>query len=296
MKDDAPSATALLIARSQLLLAESGMGWALGAGSDRERYYRAFAAAAGVPRRAAALRARWLWFVESISVPGIYLHYALRKLYIERLAREFLDNASTPRQIVVIAAGFDPLLPILCREQPRASFYEIDHPATQAVKRRALHDIPANAAALTLVPVDLTRQSVGDALAQTSFSNEQPTLFVAEGITMYLSAVQVTDLIRQVKACTQHPASRFLFTYMNKSASGSIQFETATPLADIWLRLKREVFKWGIPTSDLPRFLSELECRMIRVFTRDDFVAAHPNVGGARLTRGENICVSALAP
>ncbi len=297
MKDDEPSATALLIARSQVLLAESGMGWALGEGSARERYYRAFASeAAGRPWTPGPFERRRLWLIERISIPGMYLHYALRKLCIERLVREFLSEAGPPRQIVVIAGGFDPLLAMLADEQVDAALFELDHPATQAVKRSALGKMFADASRISLVPVDLTRQSVADALAKTDFSPQHPTLFIAEGITMYLTAAQISGFFRSVQSCARHPKSRFLFTYMNKSPSGSVQFESATVLADLWLRLKNEVFKWGIATSDLPSFLTALDCRMISVFDSDDLVLAHPKAAAHRFARGESICVAALTP
>jgi O-methyltransferase involved in polyketide biosynthesis len=43
------------------------------------------------------------------------LHYALRKLCIEQITKEFLDAAQV-EQLVVIAAGFDPLTAMLSQQ------------------------------------------------------------------------------------------------------------------------------------------------------------------------------------
>ena len=58
--------------------------------------------------------------VERITIPGILLHYVLRKKCISELARSALTNGAT--QVVIVGAGFDPLSPELRREFPTANF------------------------------------------------------------------------------------------------------------------------------------------------------------------------------
>ena len=77
--------------------------------------------------------------VERITIPGILLHYALRKKCIRELVRSALANGVA--QIVILGAGFDPLSSELQREFPTAVFWEIDHPATQRHKVRACSEI-----------------------------------------------------------------------------------------------------------------------------------------------------------
>ena len=77
--------------------------------------------------------------VERITIPGILLHYALRKKCISELVRSALANGVA--QVVILGAGFDPLSSELQREFPTALFWEIDHPATQRHKVRACSEI-----------------------------------------------------------------------------------------------------------------------------------------------------------
>ncbi len=285
MYDDKPSATALLIARSQALLSET-----LPSVVDAERgqYYRAFAEEAGKGK----ISRPWLKFVERCSVPGIFLHYGLRKLCIEKTARELLDSGRE-RQVVVIAAGFDPLAAILHKQYPDTSFYELDHPATQACKKSALEKI-GHGSNLRFVPVDLTQNSVEEALHETGFAPNKPTLFIAEGITMYLDARQIDRFFRQIHSCGYNPESYLLFTYMLKTFLGSIQFDTATWVADAWLDLKNEKFKWGIEPEALPEFLAARHYRLVRQFTAADLTARYLGGGKPKLARGENICLAKL--
>ena len=104
MHNEKPSATALLIAKSQLLLRSEAVSAA------RADYYRAFVEAVERKPWYPNLASRyWHQFIERISIPGIYLHYALRTLCIEQIAKEFLDGAQV-EQVVVIAGGVRPTL------------------------------------------------------------------------------------------------------------------------------------------------------------------------------------------
>jgi methyltransferase (TIGR00027 family) len=287
MNQDKPSATALLIAKSQLLLAADPLLTGT-VDTARANYYRSFVEAViGAPWHLNLINRHWLKFTECISIPGMYLHYALRKRCIEQVTREFLDSAQI-QQVVVIAGGFDPLLAMLSEQYKNMAFFELDHPATQRAKKAALH----NANNLTLLPIDLTRQSVSDVLHGSSFSPDKSTLFIAEGITMYLDEQEIKRFFQQIQSCTRHDDSHFLFTYMNKQPSGSIQFESATKLVDYWLWVKKEVFKWGIATGELAGFLSAIGYRLVSVFDADYLTQQYLADKNMPLARGENICLA----
>src|SRR5256885_13823593 len=90
--------------------------------------------------------------IERITIRGILLHYILRKKCIAGLVRSALINGAT--QVVVIGAGFDPLSFELHQDFRGAQFWEIDHPATQRHKLRALAEIRVER--LHFVAVDLS--------------------------------------------------------------------------------------------------------------------------------------------
>src|SRR5437773_12512753 len=74
--------------------------------------------------------------IERVTIPGILLHYILRKRCVAGLVRSALINGTT--QVVIIGAGFDPLSFELHQDFPGARFWEIDHPATHRNTVRAL--------------------------------------------------------------------------------------------------------------------------------------------------------------
>ncbi|HEX3528449.1 MAG TPA: class I SAM-dependent methyltransferase [Thermoanaerobaculia bacterium] len=77
---------------------------------------------------------------ETFVIPGIMLHYAVRKLFLEDAVRAALTTSSGDSgilQVVVLGAGLGTLALRLHRERPDVRFFECDHPATQRFKRQA---------------------------------------------------------------------------------------------------------------------------------------------------------------
>jgi methyltransferase (TIGR00027 family) len=72
--------------------------------------------------------------------------------------------------------------------------FEIDHPATQAVKRAHLGALPPAIASVEFVPVDFERESLDAGLAHAGHDAARPTCWIWEGVVMYLTrdAVRAT--------------------------------------------------------------------------------------------------------
>ncbi|HEX8847626.1 MAG TPA: SAM-dependent methyltransferase [Pyrinomonadaceae bacterium] len=259
MRDDRASATAYLIARSTYFL-------------SRDPLLGRF-----VTKRAAELSR---WFVETrrqfgrrldpiaysktlrplnralerATIPGIKLHYALRKRFLEEIAREALANGI--RQVVVIGAGFDTLALRLHEEFTEVEFFEVDHPATQREKKRVIATHQPTRRNLHFVALDLAHRNLeGSLLAQEDYQRGAETLFIAEGLLMYLAPAEI-DLILEFVRQHSGPKSKFAFTFMETQSNGRIGFRRSSRLVDAWLRLRGESFKWGMARASIPDFLA----------------------------------------
>ena len=251
MREGRPSQTALLILRSTVLLARDPRLSVLvppGAAEACRRFLEEvdpawlaalrWRAAAWAPVRAAA------FFLERFVIPGITLHYAVRKRWIEEAARAALAEGAA--QMVVLGAGFDTLALRLHRELPGVLFVESDHPATQSLKRRALARWGELDPNLELVTLDLTRATPREALAALpGYDEGADTFLIAEGLTMYLQAGQMDAIFAFLR---EHAGagSRIAFTFMEPRADGRIDFPAASRLVRRWLAMVGEPFTWGI--------------------------------------------------
>ena len=226
--------------------------------------------------------------VERITIPGILLHYALRKKCISELVRSAL--AKGVAQVVILGAGFDPLSSELQREFPTALFWEVDHPATQRHKVRACSEIGVER--VHFVAVDLSAAGLDtEALTSIGFDPAKRTFWIAEGLLMYFPADVVSSLMKTLSTLSA-PGSGFAFTFMEKQGDGQLRFDSQTKLVDSWLRRRSEPFLWGTVRSELAEFMQPW--RVIRFFDHNDLRDMESDLNDEIIAKGEVICLAEI--
>jgi len=158
----------------------------------------------GAPRTPAVVRDAL-----RVATLGLVDHVSLRRAAIdEALARAL---AAGVRQLVVLGAGLDGRawrLPAL-RE---VTVLEVDHPATQAGKRRRVAGRTPLAADVRFVAVDFERDDLGQRLAEHGHAIDQPTAWIWEGVTPYLHPPAIEATLTAVGERSA-VGSRLLATY-----------------------------------------------------------------------------------
>lgn len=238
------------------------------------------------------VRQRWFRpmakLIERLTIPGILLHYALRKKCISELAHSALGNGVA--QVVVLGAGFDPLSSELQREFPDAQFWEIDHPATQHHKVRACSEIGIER--VHFVAIDLSTTGLDrDALISSGFDPAKRTFWIAEGLLMYFPAEIVSSLLKTLRSLSA-AGSQLAFTFMEQYENGRIRFDSQTKLVDWWLRIRGEPFLWGPTRSELAEAIRPW--RVIRFFDHKDLLGMASDLGDEIIAKGEVICLAAI--
>ena len=211
---------------------------------------------------AAGLPATRSWWFRQLALPLLtgpsrlaaytpsFLHYpperplTLTDLLAART--EFHDRALAAagglRQFVVLGAGWDTR-GFAWRSDPQRKVFEVDMPATQAVKRAALDKARIDAARVTFVACDFQRQSWLEALAAAGLDLHQPTFFLWEGVSMYLEEPAVQETLRAVARLPAGSAISFDFfshQWLNDSWTGK-RVRTAVHL------VYGELFRFGFP-------------------------------------------------
>jgi len=229
--------------------------------------------------------------LERLTVPGLTQHFLARKRFIEDEAVRALGEGFT--RMTVIGAGFDTLALRLAARgagAPEARFAEIDHPATQAVKRAALVAPPV---AWRAQAADLASVPLGQALAETwpeetEPSHAAPMLVIAEGVLMYLDRARVEALFAALRPWGR--AQRLVFSFMEPAPDGRIAFHNATALTRGLLGAWGEPFTWGVRRDALADFLAPLGYRVSVLVPGADLAAR----AGLPLPHaiGETLCVA----
>ena len=101
-------------------------------------------------------------------------------------------------QIVILGAGYDDRA--LRFRAPGVRFFELDHPATQADKARRLRVIEPGAGAPVLAPADFRHGDVAGVLQACGHDAGRPTLFLCEGLLVYLDRPTCTGLLTALRA------------------------------------------------------------------------------------------------
>jgi methyltransferase (TIGR00027 family) len=115
----------------------------------------------------------------------------VRSRYVEDVFEE--RYASGVRQVIVLGAGFDSMA--IKHRARGCTFFEVDHPATQAEKRRILARHPGLSDDIVFVPVDFASDELGEQLDKAGFDTSLPTFVSWLGVAMYLEeAVVIASL------------------------------------------------------------------------------------------------------
>jgi len=259
MRRDRPSTTARAIALAMLWLGRQPSTRTLVPADDAALLAERLPAL-GIGMRCLAWLARSSLAVplvrclEMLLVPGIIGHFALRKRAIGWQARAAIDAGCG--QLVVVAAGLDLLAWRLAQERPALGVFEVDHPATQSAKRTLFGEQVTAAQHLVLQPVDLATTRLPAALAaHRAWRSEIPTVFLVEGLTMYLLLEQVVALLSDLRALAA-PGSRLIATFMEPGASGRAAFRREGPLLRALLAFGAEPMHFGLAAAEAGALLA----------------------------------------
>jgi methyltransferase (TIGR00027 family) len=108
--------------------------------------------------------------------------------------------SSGVRQVVILGAGYDDRA--LRFSSAGVRYFELDHPVTQADKeqrlRSLLNDVN-DTDRLVLVPADFRDDEVGACLAASGHDAAAPSLFICEGLLVYLEQAIVVRLLAALR-------------------------------------------------------------------------------------------------
>jgi methyltransferase (TIGR00027 family) len=155
------------------------------------------------------------FYGQVVAPKGIYEYTIARTKYIDVAFREALAEGFD--QILVFGAGFDTRAIRFQTEAGDTSIFELDVPITQQAKldqygKRGL-TVPANVA---FISIDFDRDALPEKLEGAGFARGVRTLFVLEGLLMYLQPESVDETFRVIDAFAG-AGSEVVFDYVRSS-------------------------------------------------------------------------------
>jgi methyltransferase (TIGR00027 family) len=115
------------------------------------------------------------------------------------------------RQAVVLGAGFDTFALRNPYSDLGLRVFEVDHPATQAWKRKRLSEVSlAIPTSLTFAAIDFESDDLGHGLRDAGFDPDRPAFFIWLGVVPYLGRAAIAATLRYIASV---PESEVVFDY-----------------------------------------------------------------------------------
>lgn len=119
-----------------------------------------------------------------------------RTAFFDHVVVDALDAGVS--QVVIVGAGYDGRAMRYARRD--ATFFEVDHPATQGDKRARLARLGLDASGIRFVTVDLTTDLLGERLATAGHDATSPSCLLLEGVASYLDVDVLAATLDQLRS------------------------------------------------------------------------------------------------
>lgn len=177
-----------------------------------------------------------------------------RTKYIDDFLKAQIEEGI--KQLVILGAGYDTRAYRFHELEGRVQVFEVDHLATLKFKvarvRIALKSFPKN---LVYIPIDFATEKLEARLVQGLYDRNLRTLFIWEGVTMYLTAEAVDQTLAFI-AGNSGKGSSVVFDYLFESVvDGTSGLTEAKKLRQTIAQLG-EPLLFGIREDSIEGFLS----------------------------------------
>jgi len=212
------------------------------------------------------------WYFAERRIPGGFGEIVARTRYIDDYVLQCLADGI--KQMVILGAGYDSRAYRFDEMRRGIKVFEVDHPDTQLLKvekvKRILGTLPDH---VVYVPVDLSREKLDKKLFDSGYQRNLKTLFIWEGVTMYVTEEAVDETMAFVVE-NSGEGSSIIFDYILKSViDTSCKLHVANKWKDYLARSGEEA-TFGIAEGDLENYLLQRGfCRIESV--DDEFVKGY---------------------
>lgn len=221
------------------------------------------------------------FFMRKVAPPGIYEYVLARTKLLDEAFVNALENSFS--QIALLGAGFDTRALRFKNGNRGTKVFELDIPTTQqpkiAILSRRKIVLPGE---LVFVPIDFNKQSLPDALFDAGYGKGQKSLFVWEGVTMYLTPDAVDGTLAFIRENAAE-GSVVAFDYIYASVlRGENRFYGER---EIFKTVSRagEGWTFGIEDGEIAGFLSQRGFKIISHNTPSDLEKTYLTAGDGTL-------------
>ena len=187
--------------------------------------------------------------------PGGFEYVLARTAFFDQQLLNALGTGA--KQLVILGAGFDTRAYRFAEQCSGCKIIELDIASTQNRKKECLLNagiaIPKNR---TFASINFNLESLQDVLREAGYDNAVQTVFLWEGVSMYLQQSAVEATLQFVGAC-KNTESLLVFDYIATIADSEVDnYYGVKTWRETWARYRQaEPFKFTIDDSQIASYL-----------------------------------------
>jgi methyltransferase (TIGR00027 family) len=219
------------------------------------------------------------WVMKNKIAPGAYEFMIARTAFFDRIVEQSLKENID--QVVLLGAGYDSRPYRFETIIQDTKIFELDAGPTQQRKKECLHkaeiSIPEQ---VSFVGINFETDNLRDTLMEAGFSQEKRTLFIWEGVTYYLSAEVVDNMLAFVKS-NSPSGSSISFDYASLSDEALNEDGAKELRRHMQSKYSNEPTKFGIQVGKIEAFLTERGFEIKEHLTAADMSEKYLSIGGS---------------
>lgn len=203
--------------------------------------------------------------------PGVNGFLVARDRYIDDVLQQFLSEGL--QQLVILGAGYDSRAYRF--DLNGVKTFEVDHPATQPEKLAKLQKIFGKTPEhVVYVPVDFNTQILENRLLESGYDPALKTLFIWQGVSMYLTA-EAVDATLSIVANHSGPGSAIVFDYIYRNVLDGAQKQNEVVNMRRYRFMTGEGLTFGLPMGTVETFLQERGFHHVKDVNANDLKVAY---------------------
>lgn len=205
-------------------------------------------------------------------VPGASNSIVVRVRFFDDIVKSSINDGL--EQLVILGAGYETRA-YRIEGLDKVKVFEIDHPATQSIKIEKITEIFGSLPDyVTYVPMDLELDKFRQQLLESGYNKSLKTLFIMEGLLMYLS-LEIVDEILFFIVHNSGKGSAIIFDYIPLSVvDGTCKLEAGQNWRNGVMAVG-EPFLFGIHDGEIQSFLVQRGFKNIKNMTSEDYKKAY---------------------
>ncbi|NHJ48134.1 MAG: SAM-dependent methyltransferase [Asgard group archaeon] len=194
-------------------------------------------------------------FTKKLAPKGIYEYVITRTKYIDEVFLQSIKDEFD--QILIFGAGFDSRSIRLLPPESDTIVFELDAPHTQTAKIVQLNKrkitCPEN---LIFISIDFNKETLSEKLDQAGFNKDKKSLFILEGLIMYLDEEAVMSTFKLIK---KYAGKDSLIVFDTIYSSVLREEHLYYGEEEIYRTVKNEDEKWtfGLELNEIQSFLEK---------------------------------------